>query len=100
MTSIRHYPDPHIVKLNGRYKFYPKFKYRIDFDTYGEKWQRWVNVINWCEATWGKEWKFSATAHVRNNPNYRSELVKNKRYRRLYLSSEQDLTMMLLVISA
>ena len=100
MTSIRHYKTPHVVKLDGRYKFYPKFKYRVDFDTKNmDKWQTWINVVKWCENTWGKEvvWNPPRPAPT----EYRTEYSKkNKFYRHLYLRREEDLTMMLLVISA
>lgn len=103
MTSIRHYKNPNIVKLDGRYKHYPKFKYRIDFDTQGmENWHIWMNLCKRCEETWGKEYEFiggnAVFAYRKYNENWRTETPKNKYYRYLYLRSEQDLTLMLLVI--
>lgn len=100
MTSIRYYKDPAIVKLDGRFKFYPKFKYRIDFDTQGDKWTRWVAVLNWCTNTWGREWTIESLRGTIYNDNYCTACSKqNSYYRHLYLRSEQDLTMLLLVIN-
>lgn len=102
MTSIRYYKNPNIIKLDGRYKFYPKFKYRIEFDTKGmEKWHIWLALCKQCEATWGKEYEFVANGFLSRrmyNDNWRTETPsKNKYYRHLYLRTEQDLTLMLLV---
>lgn len=102
MTSIRHYGNPHIVKLDRRYKGYNRgFRYRIDFDTYSmDNWTVWMRVVKWCEATWGKEqtWANSGIfAHAVWNENYSTETGKNKYYRHLYLRREEDLTMMLMV---
>ena len=100
MTSIRHYKTPHVVKLDGRYKFYPKFKYRIDFNTQSmSDWERWYTVTKWCTATWGDEYIWSVN-HTKPT-EYRTESSKkNRHFRHLYLRGEQDLTMMLLVIGA
>lgn len=104
MTSIRHYKTPHVVKLDGRYKFYPKFKYRVEFDTRGiDQWRTWMSVCGRCDDTWGKEYEFiggNVLAYRKYNENWRTEIPKNKHYRYLYLRSEQDLTLMLLVIGA
>jgi len=103
MTSIRHYGNPHIVKLDGRYKGYNRgFRYRVEFNTYkNDKWTEWMNVVKWCENTWGKESRWSEDIVPRRlwNDNYRTEFGKNKHHRILYLCREQDLTMMLLVIN-
>jgi len=104
MTSIRHYQDPNIIKLDRRYKGYNRgFRYRVDFDTQGMgKWERWHKVAKWCESTWGKEYEFHASGVFSRrtwNDNWRIETGKNKYYRQLYLRNEQDLTMLLLVIS-
>ena len=99
MTSIRHYKTPRIVKLDGRYKFYPKFQYRIDFDTQNMgNWERWYKVTQWCTTTWGEEYIWSIK-HPKPT-EYRTEVAKkNRHFRHLYLRSEQDLTMLLLVIN-
>lgn len=104
MTSIRHYKTPHIVKLDRRYKGYNRgFRYRVDFDTRGEKWHTWMLVLNWCEATWGKEYTWSDSSFLSRriwNGNFRTELgSKNKYYRHLYLCREEDVTMLLLVMN-
>lgn len=104
MTSIRYYKDPRIIKLDGRYKHHPKFEYRIDFDTQGEKWARWIAVTDWCKHTWGREWEFVTSGPTpihKYNDNYRTAISnRNHYFRHLYLRNEQDLTMMLLVIGA
>lgn len=104
MTSIRHYKDPHIVKLDRRYKGYSRgFRYRVDFDTYSmEKWERWAQIIKWCESTWGEEYSWTDDSFLARrvwNDNYRTETGKNKYYRHLYLCREEDLTMLLMVMS-
>ena len=102
MTIIKHYKNPHIVKLDGRFKGYNRgFRYRIDFNTYGaDKWQAWLRAVKWCEAVWGKEysWSDDVVPHRLWNDNYRTEFgAKNKYYRHLYLCREEDVTMLLLV---
>ena len=104
MTSIRYYKEPHIVKLDRRFKGYNRgFRYRIDFDTQPmSRWEHWLKVVKWCESTWGKEYTWTDDSFLARrvwNDNYRTETGKNKYYRQLYLRSEQDLTMLLLVIS-
>lgn len=102
MSKITHYKSPNITKLDGRYKGYNRgFRYRIDFDTQGEKWQVWMAVMKWCENTWGKEYTWSHDGFLPCrvwSDDYRTELSKkNKYYRHLYLCREEDVTMMLLV---
>ena len=104
MTSLRHYKDPNVVKLDRRFKGYNRgFRYRIDFNTYGtNKWEQWMRVVKWCEGAWGKEYSWSDDSFLARkvwNDNYRTEFgSKNKYYRHLYLCREEDVTMMLLVI--
>lgn len=104
MTSIRHHKNPHIVKLDRRYRGYNRgFRYRVEFDTYAiEKWDAWMRAVKWCENAWGKEQSWSSGsmfAHAVWNNNYRTEFSrKNKHHRILYLCREEDLTMMLMVV--
>ena len=99
MTSLIYRHNPHIVKMDRRYRLYPQgFRYRVEFETYGEgNWQRWANVIAWCERTWGKEhdWHWPVSKW---NENYRTHWPKNHNYRFLFLRSEEDITMLLLVM--
>ena len=101
MTSLRYYKTPRVVKLDRRFKGYNRgFRYRIDFDTQGEKWHTWMQVLTWCENTWGKEytWPEGGFARIWNN-HYRTEFgSKNKYYRHLYLCREEEVTMMLLAV--
>jgi len=101
MTSIRYYKDPAIVKLDGRYKGYNRgFRYRIDFDVQGPgKWERWHQAVEWCERTWGGEYIWHHTGTRSWSTQYRTDIPKNKYFRQLYLRSEEDLTMLLLVIN-
>jgi hypothetical protein len=100
MTSIIHHNNPHIVKMDRRYRLYPQgFRYRVEFNTYGEgNWQRWANVIAWCERTWGKEHEWRHPGAAIWNHNYRTHWPENHNYRFLFLRSEEDLTMMLLAM--
>ena len=61
MTSLRPLKEPSIVKLDRRYKGYNRgFRYRVDFNTQGmEKWHDWMQIVKWCENTWGKEYTWS-----------------------------------------
>lgn len=102
--AINLYKNPKVTKLDGRYKHYPKFKYRIDFDTKGmEKWEQWHKTIIWCRETWGEEYEFIAAglnSYRKFNEHWRTEMPKNKWYRQLYLTSEQAVTLFLLVAGA
>ena len=53
MTSLIYHPNPHIVKMDRRYRLYPQgFRYRVEFNTHGEgDWERWARVVAWCERT-------------------------------------------------
>ena len=104
MTSLIYRHNPHVVKLDRRYRLYPQgFRFRVDFDTRGEgNWQRWSDAITWCERTWGREhdWGTStAGTFFRTwNHNYRTHGTSKYSQRQLFLRSEEDLTMLLLVI--
>lgn len=101
MTSIRYYRTPAVVKLDRRYKGYNRgFRYRIDFDTQGEKWEVWMRAFKWCENSYGKEYSWAPNGFARIwNDEYRTELgSRNKYYRHLYLRREEDVTMLLLVV--
>lgn len=103
MTSVRYYKTPAVVKLDRRFKGYNRgFRYRIDFDTQGEKWHTWMQVLKWCEATWSKEYIWSNDGPLPQrvwSNDYRTEFgSRNKYYRHLYLCREEDVTMMLLAV--
>jgi hypothetical protein len=103
MTSIRHYNNPHIIKLDRRYKgFVSGFKYRVDFNVAyngrdNANWERWTRVIAWCENSYGKE-SFWTAMSLRSAHGFKTSVPKNKQFRQLFLRSEEDLTMMLLVM--
>lgn len=96
---IKHYKEPRVVRLDGRYKlFNAGFKYRIEFNTQGDgKWQHWLSIADWCKQTWGKEFSWEKGV----NPNYRTDVPDtNRHFRFLYLKTEKDVTMLLLVVGA
>ena len=103
MSTIIHRRNPHIVKLDRRYKGYNRgFRYRVEFNTKGEEWNRWKTVLDWCESAYGKEWEWSngnGFGHRVWNNNYRTERpARNLWWRQLYLCREEDITMLLLLI--
>lgn len=99
MTSLKYYKNLHVVKLDRRYKLYPQFKYRVSFDTQqADGWDQWLRVNRWLERTWGAEYIWHRTGSRSWCLEYRTAIPKNKYFRQLYLRSEEDLTMMLLVV--
>jgi hypothetical protein len=102
MTSIRYVKLPKIKKLDGRFKLYKYgFTHRVTFDTQ-QSWDKFMLAVKWCERTYGPDYDWEANGVFSRkiwNHNWRLLMPKEKRFwREFYLRSEQDVTMMLLVV--
>ena len=83
-----------IIKLDGRYQYYPEFTHAIYFPMREYKTEQ--AVFSWCMAQYGvpESWESSESGLRKfNNPNWRY----NKKKRRIYLKNQADISMALLM---
>jgi len=89
-----------VEKLDARYKWYRQgFRYRIVIGVRSlSALNHWIAIAARLEETYGKERYLNANGFLVFNDYYRTDMP-SKRCRQVYLRSEQDLTMLLLVIN-
>ena len=83
-----------IIKLDGRYQYYPEFTHAIYFPM--REWKTEQSVFSWCMQQYGvpESWDYSQGSPRKiNNPDWRY----NKKKRRIYLKNQADISMALLM---
>ena len=83
-----------IIKLDGRYQYYPEFTHAIYFPM--REWKTEQAVFRWCMSQYGvpEAWESSESGLRKfNNPDWRY----NKKKRRIYLKNQADISMALLM---
>jgi hypothetical protein len=85
-----------IVKLDGRYRYYPEFTQAIYYPL--REWKLEQQVVHWCINQYGalEYWDYNGKyPRKTNNPNWRHD----KKKRRIYLKNQADISMALLISS-
>lgn len=83
-----------IIKLDGRYRWYPEFEQAIYFPM--REFQIEQQVVKWCASQYGLPecWDYSEGRPRKiNNPDWRYD----KKKRRIYLKNQADISMALLM---
>ena len=84
-----------IIKLDGRYRWYPEFEHAIYFPM--RECRIYERVFKWCFQQYGvaEQWQSNETNGLRYiaNPMWRFD----KKKRRIYLKNQADISMALLM---